>query len=68
MTEYIKSLREIAGTRPLIQCGATVVVFGEANRVLMLRMRAPVQLCYDETLDPVQAMTRVNGMRKVRDM
>ena len=85
------------GTRRLMQCGATVVVFDEANRVLMLRrtdngcclldpgfhrclsnraypfscvnrlygirtkvgdMRALVQLCYDGTLDPIQAMTR----------
>lgn len=37
MTEYIKSLRKIVGTQPLMQCGATVLIFDTEQRVLMLR-------------------------------
>jgi 8-oxo-dGTP pyrophosphatase MutT (NUDIX family) len=37
MAEYIKNLRKFVGTQPLMQCGATVVVFDPNQRVLMLR-------------------------------
>lgn len=37
MTDYIKNLRKIVGTRPLLQCGARVVVFNLSGQVLMLR-------------------------------
>lgn len=37
MTEYIKNLRKIVGTQPLMQCGATVVVIDAEQRFLMLR-------------------------------
>lgn len=37
MTDYIKNLRKIVGTQPLMQCGATVVVFDAEQRVLMLK-------------------------------
>ncbi|HYF81866.1 MAG TPA: NUDIX domain-containing protein [Clostridia bacterium] len=36
MTGYIKSLREIVGHRPLLQCGASVIIFGVEGKVLML--------------------------------
>jgi 8-oxo-dGTP pyrophosphatase MutT (NUDIX family) len=36
MTEYIKSLRKIVGHRPLLQCGASVIIFDTEGKVLML--------------------------------
>ncbi len=36
MTEYIKSLRKVIGHRPLLQCGASVIIFDSEKRVLML--------------------------------
>lgn len=46
MTDYIKSLRKIVGTRPLMQCGATVVVFDPSGRVLMLRRTDNKRWCF----------------------
>ena len=35
MSEYIMDLRKIVGHRPLIQCGASVIVEDEKNRILL---------------------------------
>lgn len=46
MTDYIQNLRRIAGTQPLMQCGATVVVFDSEERVLMLRRNDNKRWCF----------------------
>ncbi|MCL6442497.1 MAG: NUDIX domain-containing protein [Alicyclobacillus sp.] len=37
MRDYIKNLRKLLGSQPVLQCGATVIVFDSHQRVLMLR-------------------------------
>ncbi len=37
MTEYIKELRKYVGHDPLIQCGATLIIFDAKHRVLMMQ-------------------------------
>ncbi len=46
MTDYIKNLRKIVGTRPLLQCGATVVVLNPSGQVLMLRRTDNKKWCF----------------------
>lgn len=46
MADYIMNLRKIVGTRPLLQCGATVVVFAPDQRVLMLRRTDNGSWCF----------------------
>lgn len=36
MTGYIQSLREAVGSRPLLQCGASVIIFDPDGKVLMM--------------------------------
>ena len=36
MTGYIKSLRKIVGHTPLLQCGASVIIFDDEGKVLMM--------------------------------
>lgn len=46
VADYIKNLRKIVGTQPLMQCGATVVVFDAEQRVLMLRRTDNKAWCF----------------------
>ncbi|QSO53603.1 NUDIX domain-containing protein [Alicyclobacillus curvatus] len=46
MTDYITNLRKFVGTQPVLQCGATVVVFDAAKRVLMLRRTDNQSWCF----------------------
>lgn len=46
MTEYIRSLRSVVGTRPLMQCGASVILCDEQARVLMLRRADNTLWCF----------------------
>lgn len=36
MSDYIKELRKIVGTRPIIMCGAGSFILNEANEILMI--------------------------------
>jgi 8-oxo-dGTP pyrophosphatase MutT (NUDIX family) len=36
MKEYIKELRSLVGSRPLIMCGASVIIYDREGKVLML--------------------------------
>jgi hypothetical protein len=36
MKEYIKELRKLVGSRPIMMCGASVIVYNSAGQVLML--------------------------------
>lgn len=42
MTDYIKGLRKLVGSRPLLQCGASVIVENPAGEIL-LQLRADNQ-------------------------
>jgi len=46
MTDYIKKLREIVGTQPLMLCRATVDVFDAEERVLMLKRTDNHSWCF----------------------
>ncbi|OUN00557.1 MAG: hypothetical protein BAA02_10060 [Paenibacillaceae bacterium ZCTH02-B3] len=37
MPEYMKTMRRYIGTRPLLLCGASVMIFDDRYRVLMLK-------------------------------
>jgi 8-oxo-dGTP pyrophosphatase MutT (NUDIX family) len=39
MSEYIKNMRELIGNKPLIQCGASVILINQNNEIL-LQLRA----------------------------
>ncbi|GIO39489.1 DNA mismatch repair protein MutT [Paenibacillus antibioticophila] len=36
MTQYVKDMRKLIGTKPLLLCGASVIIFDTQDRVLML--------------------------------
>jgi 8-oxo-dGTP pyrophosphatase MutT (NUDIX family) len=36
MIQYVKEMRKFIGTRPLLICGASVIIFDRSNKVLML--------------------------------
>lgn len=37
MMEYVKTMRRLIGNKPLLLCGASMIVFNELNQVLMLK-------------------------------
>src|SRR5690554_3778675 len=37
MIQYVKEMRKMIGTHPLLLCGASVIIFDDRNRVLMTR-------------------------------
>jgi 8-oxo-dGTP pyrophosphatase MutT (NUDIX family) len=37
MIEYVKEMRKIIGTKPLLICGASVIIFDPSGKVLMLQ-------------------------------
>lgn len=39
MTEYIKSMRKLVGPKPILQCGASVILVNDKNEILLQRRR-----------------------------
>ncbi|MDF9841275.1 MULTISPECIES: NUDIX hydrolase [unclassified Paenibacillus] len=37
MTEYVKTMRRLIGNKPLLLCGASIIIFNELDQVLMLK-------------------------------
>ena len=46
MTGYMKEMRKLVGQRPIFQCGASVIIFDEEDRVLMLQRTDNNQWCF----------------------
>ncbi|WP_232276538.1 NUDIX hydrolase [Paenibacillus sp. 481] len=46
MREYISELRKIVGTRPLLMCGASVIVLNTLGHVLMLKRMDNDSWCF----------------------
>lgn len=38
MLDYIKELRKLVGHRPLLQCGASVIILNEFNQVIGIKI------------------------------
>ncbi|WP_028593420.1 NUDIX hydrolase [Paenibacillus assamensis] len=46
MREYIKEMRQLVGTRPLLLCGASVIVMNKSGHVLMMRRTDNNSWCF----------------------
>jgi len=46
MKEYIKEMRKLVGTRPIIMCGSSVIIYSSAGEVLMLHRTDNDSWCF----------------------
>jgi len=46
MKEYMKEMRKLVGTRPIIMCGSSVIIYNPAGEVLMLHRTDNDSWCF----------------------
>ncbi|WP_410769427.1 NUDIX domain-containing protein [Fontibacillus sp. BL9] len=46
MKDYIKDMRNIVGSRPILMCGASVIIYNSTGQVLMLHRTDNDSWCF----------------------
>jgi len=65
MLEYVKTMRQYIGTRPLLLCGASVIFFDDRNQVLMLKRADNRGWCFPGGLVELGESTEETARREV---
>lgn len=65
MLEYVQTMRQYIGTRPLLLCGASIILFDDRNRVLMLKRSDNHGRCFPGGLVEPGESTEETARREV---